>query len=91
MTNKNFENIVKKYVNNLNKKLTNDNNVEMIIELSDYLIKIQELLINNSYNNNNINIEFTNILNNILKLLNKLLIKKNKNSYDNIDLTNLIF
>jgi len=89
LTNKNFENIVKKYINNLNKKLINENNLEAIIELSDYLIKIQELLINNNYYNNNM--DFTNIFNNILKFLNKLLVKKDKNSYDNNYLTDIIF
>lgn len=89
LTNKNFENIVKKYINNLNKKLINENNLEAIIELSDYLIKIQELLINNNYYKNNM--EFNIIFNNILKFLNKILVKKDKISYDNNYLTDLIF
>jgi hypothetical protein len=89
LTNKNFENIVKKYINNLNKKLINDNKLEAIIELSDYLIKIQEILINNIYYKNNM--EFNNIFNNILKFLNKILVKKDKISYDNNYLTDLIF
>tara|TARA_Y100000591_G_scaffold283245_1_gene264139 strand:- start:181 stop:1005 length:825 start_codon:yes stop_codon:yes gene_type:complete len=93
LTNKNFENIVKKYINNLNKKLINENNLEAIIQLSDYLIKIQELLINNNSYNNYMDFTniFNNIFNNILKFLNKLLIKKDKNSYDNNYLTDIIF
>ena len=93
LTNKNFENIVKKYIIILNKKLINDNNLEAIVELSDYLIKIQELLINNIYYKDNIELNniFNNIFNNILKFLNKLLVKKDKNSYDNNYLTDIIF